>query len=431
MLRLVAVLAALGTGAWGQGFAVLEGHGGSIHDVAVSADGNHALTASFDNHVGFWDLRSGDVMWLEGHDAAVKAVTFAGPGQAASAGDDFGIELWDLSTAEPIGRLDGHSAQIKDLGVSPDGGELVSASWDGRAGLWDIETATHLRWLTGHEGGVNDAVYLDAATILTASADGTIRSWDRASGAQKRVLVRHGFAVTCLLVNRAAGWLIYGAVVGGTRVVDLASGETLADLTLERRPILDIAATGDFAQIAVGDGEGYIMVVDTAVWDIVHDFHAAKRGPIWALAYAPDGRTVLAGGIDDAAYFWPIGAKQDGPIMARTERDFLKNPATMSNGERQFQRKCSICHSLDHKGIRRAGPPLAGLFGRRAGSYPGYLYSETVAQSDIVWDETTIDALFDLGPDHYIPGTKMPMQRITSPEDRADLIAFLRDNTKG
>ncbi len=51
--------------------------------------------------------------------------------------------------------------------------------------------------------------------------------------------------------------------------------------------------------------------------------------------------------------------------------------------------------------------------------------------ADIIWSETTIDALFDEGPDHYIPGTKMPMQRITSPDDRADLIAFLRDNTKG
>jgi len=61
-----------------------------------------------------------------------------------------------------------------------------------------------------------------------------------------------------------------------------------------------------------------------------------------------------------------------------------------------------------------------------ADTVPGYPYSETLTGSDIVWTEESIDALFDLGPDDYIPGSKMPMQRIASAEDRRDLIAFLR-----
>ena len=43
---------------------------------------------------------------------------------------------------------------------------------------------------------------------------------------------------------------------------------------------------------------------------------------------------------------------------------------------------------------------------------PGYSYSDALDGSDIVWSDETIDELFDLGPEHYIPGTKMPMQRI-------------------
>ena len=64
-----------------------------------------------------------------------------------------------------------------------------------------------------------------------------------------------------------------------------------------------------------------------------------------------------------------------------------------------------------------------------AGTVPGYLYSEILSGSDIVWNESSIDALFDLGPDHYIPGSKMPMQRITNAQDRADLIDYLRQET--
>ena len=55
--------------------------------------------------------------------------------------------------------------------------------------------------------------------------------------------------------------------------------------------------------------------------------------------------------------------------------------------------------------------------------------SYTLNGSDIVWSDETIDGLFDIGPDYYIPGTKMPMQRIVKPEDRADLIEYLRQAT--
>ena len=137
----------------------------------------------------------------------------------------------------------------------------------------------------------------------------------------------------------------------------------------------------------------------------------------------------MGGGMDDAAYIWPAYNRLEAPIMAITQREFLRDPEAMSNGERQFQRKCSICHSLTDDGARRAGPHLGGLIGRPAGSVDGYQYSETVATLPYAWDETTIDQLFDIGPDHYRPGSKMPMQRIVKPQDRADLIAFLKDNT--
>jgi cytochrome c len=111
-------------------------------------------------------------------------------------------------------------------------------------------------------------------------------------------------------------------------------------------------------------------------------------------------------------------------------REFLRDPGTMPNGERQFARKCSICHSLTGSASRKAGPTLFGVFGRRAGTVAGYRYSPTLEGSGIIWTEDTIDALFDQGPDHFIPGSKMPMQRITQPEDRRDLIAFLKQATQ-
>lgn len=429
--RLVfAVLAAWMGGSFAKAadFRLLVGHGGPVMDVAISGEGTHALTASFDNSVGYWELGSDQVVWLDGHRAAVKSVTFIDSETAASGSDDFAITLWSLSTGEELARLEAHKGQVAALAVSPDGNMLASASWDGSVGLWSLPDGGLFAQMTGHGGVVNDVAFTrDGTHLYSASADGTIRVWRVKDRAEVRQLVNHGFGVNKLMLGD--GWLAYGAVDGGTRVIDPDSGDEIADLTLERRPILSMALAPDGTEISVGDGEGYVMSVSTEEWKITGDYKAAGKGPVWALAYTADGTSLLAGGIDDAAYIWPVQNSLDAPIMATEQRAFLKDPGQMSNGERQFQRKCAICHSLTDDGARRAGPHLGGLMGRAAGGVAGYTYSETVSKLGFDWNEETIDQLFDLGPDHFIPGSKMPMQRIVKPEDRTDLIEFLRDNT--
>jgi cytochrome c len=128
-------------------------------------------------------------------------------------------------------------------------------------------------------------------------------------------------------------------------------------------------------------------------------------------------------------YSWPIASLSEHAQMAGEEQSFLRDPDEMDNGERQFARKCSICHTLTPSSARRAGPTLFGVFGRPAGTVNDYSYSDTLKTSTIIWDDASIDDLFEEGPDHYIPGTKMPMQVIQDQQDRDDLIAFLKEAT--
>lgn len=401
-------------------FYTLKGHGGPIMAIAAAPDGRIA-TASFDNAVGLW--MQGRPTWHDGHEAAVNAVTFAGE-TVFSAGDDFTLRQWP--GGQVIGR---HRGKIVGLATAP--GLIATASWDGSIGLWPMD-GSDPSMLTGHDSGVNAVAFsADHTRLYSAGVDGTLRIWDLATGQEKQQLLRHGFGINEVVLNAKAGWLAYGSVDGVTRIIDPDSGEAIADFTLERRPILALALSPDGTRLAVGDGEGYIMVIDTLDWRIAQDFRATLRGPVWALAFSPDGRNIHAGGLDEAMYSWPVASLGKQGQMAETEQSFLKDPAKMDNGERQFARKCSICHSLTPGSARRAGPTLFGLFGRPAGTVPDYVYSDRLTGSDIIWTDSSINALFDLGPDHYIPGSKMPMQRIADPRDRADLIAYLRRETTG
>ncbi|TDL79519.1 c-type cytochrome [Palleronia sediminis] len=412
---------------WADPAATLVGHGGPVMDIDVRAD--RVLTASFDYAAGLWRLSDPETpVWLDGHRAAVNAVAFLDDARALSGGDDFDAILWDLDRAQPIRRFTGHKGKVVAVAPSPDGARLATASWDGTARIWDMATGAVLATLDAHRGPVNDIAWGQGA-LFTASQDGRILEWDPADWSLVRVVAEHGFGINVLALDEAAGWLAFGALDGGTRVLALSDLAPLADLTADRRPVLALALSPDGARLAVGDGEGYLMVVATADWSVERDIRAALNGPVWALAFA-DGDTVISGGISDAATIWPLGSDVARPDTAETARAFQADPATLGNGERQFQRKCSVCHTLTGDTARRAGPSLENVFGRRAGTYPGYAYSDALAGSDIVWTAETVARLFEIGPDHMTPGSKMPMQQIASAQDRADLIEFLEIATR-
>ena len=398
-------------------FFTLKGHGGPIMGIAAAPDGRIA-TASFDNSVGLWTGRIPE--WLEGHEAAVNSVAFNSTA-IYSAGDDFTLRRWPGGTV--VGR---HKGKIVAVAASKT--LVATASWDGTIGLWPVD-GSEPRFLGPTGSGVNAVAFSpEESHLYSAGVDGSLRVWDIASGQETDRLIEHGFGINELVLNSHDGWIAYGAVDGVTRILDLATRKE-RDFTLDRRPILALALSPDRSLLAVGDGEGYIMVIDTNEWGIAQDFRATLRGPVWALAFSSNGQNIHAGGIDEAMFSWPVSSLHGQEQMAIGEPNFLKDPDLMENGERQFARKCSICHSLTQDGLRRAGPSLHGILGRKAGAVPGYFYSETLQDSDIVWNEETINALFDEGPDRYISGSKMPMQRITVAQDRIDLIEFLRHAT--
>ncbi len=107
-------------------------------------------------------------------------------------------------------------------------------------------------------------------------------------------------------------------------------------------------------------------------------------------------------------------------------------PATTSPGARVFQ-KCFACHSLDPQETNLPGPNLHNLFGRVAGSLPGFDYSEAMVaagrRKGLVWDEANLDRYL-ADSESLVRGTRMALVSIKDPAERKTLIEYLKRTTE-
>ena len=94
-----------------------------------------------------------------------------------------------------------------------------------------------------------------------------------------------------------------------------------------------------------------------------------------------------------------------------------------ARGKTVFAR-CAACHDLN-TGAIRMGPSLKGVIGRKAGPFANFNYSAGMKSKDVTWGPNTLDAFLS-GPMKYVPGTRMAFAGLSSAEDRADVIAYLK-----
>jgi cytochrome c len=91
-----------------------------------------------------------------------------------------------------------------------------------------------------------------------------------------------------------------------------------------------------------------------------------------------------------------------------------------------FNDHCRECHSFV-KADNRLGPTLYGVVGRKAGTVPGYGYSQSVKDSGVTWDEATLDKWI-ANPQAVIPGNQMspPFPGVADPAIRKRIVAYLK-----
>jgi len=404
--------------------AQLRGHGGPVRAIAVSADGARVVSGSFDTTAIRWSLSSGTAeKVLRFHEGAVNTVIFLEDGRVATSGEDARIAIWRPGDDTPMTVLQGHTAPVVGLAVSPDGKMLASAAWDHTARLWPLAGGAP-RVLEGHQQAVNGVAFTpNGRALITAGYDATLRIWPL-DGGSPTVLT---LPTPLNAVTVAPDGDIVAAGASGKVHFLSAAGALMGEVDATPVPIIALAASGDGKLIAASSIRGAIAIIERSARKLERTL-VGPGLPAWAAAFLPDNTTLLTGGTDRLVRRWNAQTGEHiGEVSMSGPADSLAAYAGDPGAE--VFRACVACHTLKPDEGMRAGPTLAGLFGRKIATLPGYDFSPALKKLNIVWTPETVSKLFEVGPMAYTPGTKMPEQKVGA-EDRAALVKFLERATR-
>ena len=406
--------------------AQLRGHGGPVRALAISPDGTRAISGSFDSSAIRWSLQRNEAeQVLRFHDGAVNAVVFLGDGRIASSGEDARIAIWKRGEPQPSAVLEGHEAPVVALAVSPDGTLLASASWDRTARLWPLAGGAP-RVIARHAQNVNGIAFTpDGRALVSAGYDATLRI-AALDGQGSPITVTMPTPLNTVAVA-ADGEIITAGADGKVYLVS-AAGVLVGEVEAGQTPIIAVASSADGRWIAAAGIRGSVAIIERAARKLERTL-VGPGLPVWSVAFFPDGRTLLTGGTDRMIRRWDVSS---GEPLGHAAIGAPEDPLAAFAGDpgAEVFRACIACHTLDADEGPRAGPTLAGIFGRRIATLPGYNFSQALERLDIVWTPETVSKLFELGPMTFTPGTKMPEQKIGSAQDRAALVRFLEKATQ-
>lgn len=309
----------------------------SMPEVAFAPDGKSLAVASYDNAVKVFETTTGKQITILPHPKGVRSLCYSADGKhLATAGLDGKIRLWDLDRkTEKLIGVD--LPEMIGVAVSPDASRVVATSYrehdDEGADLWDTATGKKLQTLKHGSMHVHRVIFSpDGKWIFTTGYESSVRIWDARSGLIRARITSIG---TDDVAFSPAGHTVAVCSDGQVWLFDLPLREPtpaeneqirmlltkLDDDSYEARETAarDLARMGFIAEAALGKAMTESASAEVRIRcrrvreEILGQRRrlAEKPNNIDALAFSPDGKILVTGGMDGIIRLWDYQAGKE------------------------------------------------------------------------------------------------------------------------
>mgnify|MGYP002620102158 CR=1 FL=1 len=207
----------------------------------------------------------------------------------------------------------GHTAPILAVTYSADGTRLLTGSADGTAKIWDRETGAVLVSLEGdggHEGPVRGVAFSpNGSQVITGSDDNTAKLWDTATGVLIRTFQDHEGEVNAVAFHPGGNTFVSASSDSTAKRWDIETGIVLTTYDGHTGAVWDIKFSPGGQQFVTGGADDTAIIWNTVSGDevLVLDGAATDAGhsdDVLAVAYSPDGQRIVTGSADQTAKIW-------------------------------------------------------------------------------------------------------------------------------
>ncbi|MEW6348775.1 MAG: AAA family ATPase [Thermodesulfobacteriota bacterium] len=292
----------------GQMLKTLQGHADRILSVVLTPDGKRAVSSDAGKELRIWDPATGQtVRELLGHTARVFCVALTADGtRAVSGSQDNTLRIWDLQTGRMLKKLEAHTSGVSCLALTPDDKLAVSGGSIMSLDISDLDTDQTVRKLQGHIARVECvALTADGKLAVTGSLDKTLRVWDVDKGRVLKKLEGHLKCVACVALTADGKIAVSGSDDKTLRVWDLETGKTLKELDGHADRVKCVALTPDAKRAVSGSDDGTLRV-----WDVDRGQTLQKpeahANYVNCLALTPHGERAISGSEDGTLRIWDL-----------------------------------------------------------------------------------------------------------------------------